>query len=200
MKKKILIGSIIAVVLLTLVSFSSVVGYSSVKSDSKIASPLFGVRTNRAINKEADAVTSDYIGKGKAINILLPRRNSKVELVEKFVNIIKWMDEKSLDSIADIIFHRLESDDNFDNIDKDNVKEAIYFVSENPKLSKSFLLQDKENSGSNEYTYGYATPIECIFALIYEAIIVMFIVIFVVITYPFSLLSIGILCDDPFFR
>jgi len=33
MKKKILIGSIIAVVLLTLVSFSSVVGYSSVKSN-----------------------------------------------------------------------------------------------------------------------------------------------------------------------
>ena len=33
MKKKILIGSILAVALLTLVSFSSVVGYSSVKSD-----------------------------------------------------------------------------------------------------------------------------------------------------------------------
>ena len=33
MKKKILIGSIIAVVILTLVSFSSVVGYSSVKSN-----------------------------------------------------------------------------------------------------------------------------------------------------------------------
>ena len=32
MKKKILIGSIIAVVLLTLVSFSSVVGYNSVKN------------------------------------------------------------------------------------------------------------------------------------------------------------------------
>jgi len=36
MKKKILIGSIIAVVLLTLVSFSSVVGYSSVKSNPSI--------------------------------------------------------------------------------------------------------------------------------------------------------------------
>jgi len=37
MKKKILIGSIIAVALLTLVSFSSVVGYSSVKSDLDIS-------------------------------------------------------------------------------------------------------------------------------------------------------------------
>ena len=37
MKKKILIGSIMAVVILTLVSFSSVVGYSSVKSDLDIS-------------------------------------------------------------------------------------------------------------------------------------------------------------------
>ena len=37
MKKKILIGSIIAVALLTLVSFSSVVGYSSIKSDLDIS-------------------------------------------------------------------------------------------------------------------------------------------------------------------
>jgi len=37
MKKKILIGSIIAVALLTLVSFTGVVGYSSMKSDLDIS-------------------------------------------------------------------------------------------------------------------------------------------------------------------
>ena len=37
MKKKILIGSILAVALLTMVSFSSVVGYNSVKSDLDIS-------------------------------------------------------------------------------------------------------------------------------------------------------------------
>ncbi len=37
MKKKILIGSIIAVVILTLVSFTSVVGVQSVKSDLDIS-------------------------------------------------------------------------------------------------------------------------------------------------------------------
>jgi len=46
MKKKILIVSIIAVLILLLVSFTSVVGYQSVKSDSKITSPLFKVRNN----------------------------------------------------------------------------------------------------------------------------------------------------------
>lgn len=68
MKKKILIGSIIAVVLLTLVSFSSVVGYSSVNSDSKIESPLFRIRN------EKGEVSSNYLGKGEDITIPLGPR------------------------------------------------------------------------------------------------------------------------------
>jgi len=47
MKKKIIVGSIIAVVILLLVSFTSVVGYQSVESDSKIVLPLFKVRNNQ---------------------------------------------------------------------------------------------------------------------------------------------------------
>ena len=94
MKKKILIGSIIAVVILILVSFSSVVGFQSVKSDSKIESPLFGVRTNRAINDENNGVKSDYIGKGKEIKIHLPKRSNEVisfkKIVKRFQNIYCW--------------------------------------------------------------------------------------------------------------
>ena len=51
MNKKILIGSIIAVTILIGVSFTSVVGYRSVASDVK-ASPLFNIRTSRAIDEE----------------------------------------------------------------------------------------------------------------------------------------------------
>ena len=48
MNKKILIGSIIAVVILVLVSFTGVVGYQTTKSSTIArASPLFKVRTNR---------------------------------------------------------------------------------------------------------------------------------------------------------
>ena len=56
--KKILLGSIIAVAVLIGVSFTSVVGYSSVKSNSAINSPLFNVRTNRAIDKERRIITT----------------------------------------------------------------------------------------------------------------------------------------------
>ena len=107
MKKKILIGSIIAVVILTLVSFTSVVGFQSVKSNSAIASPLFGVRTNRAINKEQDAVTSDYIGKGKSLNILLPSRNDKAELVEKLLERINEMDDSEIDNLLRMVNMKL---------------------------------------------------------------------------------------------
>ena len=189
MKKKILIGSIIAVVILVLVSFTSVVGYNSVKSDSKIASPLFGIRTNRAINKEQNAVTSHYIGKGKAINILLHKRNDKAEWVENFANLVKRMDEKSLDIVADIYINELESNENIDHIDSNYIRDAIYFISKNPEISKSFLLQEKEKSDSNDYTYGNPTRIGCIFSLIIEAFIYMILGILFILGTPFRILA-----------
>ena len=58
MNNKILIGSIIAVVILVLVSFTGVVGYQTTKfSTIAKASPLFSVRTQRAIDKESRGLT-----------------------------------------------------------------------------------------------------------------------------------------------
>jgi len=73
--KRILVGSIIAVVIFILMSFTSVVGFEKVESDSKIMSPLFGVRTNRAVNKDIPIIRGTFIGKGKEISISLPGIN-----------------------------------------------------------------------------------------------------------------------------
>ena len=54
MKKKILIGSIIAVVLLTLVSFSSVVGYSSVENNPDATPIEFEVQRIRELVQSID--------------------------------------------------------------------------------------------------------------------------------------------------
>ena len=76
MENKLLVGgSAIAVVVLVLASLSPVVGYNSVESSVK-DSPLFSIRTKRAIDEESHTFTSDYIGKGEEINILIPARNS----------------------------------------------------------------------------------------------------------------------------
>jgi len=74
MNKKILIGSIIAVTVLIGVSFTSVVGHRSVASDVK-ASPLFNIRSSRAIDEESEELSCAYVGKGNNINLLLPIRN-----------------------------------------------------------------------------------------------------------------------------
>ena len=104
MIKKILLGSIIAVIILVLVSFTGVVGYQTTKSSTIAkASPLFNVRTSRAIDEENKDLTCDYVGKGKEINILLPARNSKVELFDRFSNVIRAMDDKSFDRFVDLI-------------------------------------------------------------------------------------------------
>ena len=61
MRKKLLLGSIIAVVILILVSFTGVVGYQTTKSSTIArASPLFSVRSKRAIDEEIKDLTCDY--------------------------------------------------------------------------------------------------------------------------------------------
>jgi len=138
MNKKILIGSIIAVVLLTLVSFSSVVGFQSVKSDSKIASPLFRIKNNKG------EISSNYIGKGKTINILLPRRNSKVELVEKCINIIKMMDDNTFDRFVDFIIKNHNKMIDSQELNEGEITKSLYHLRENPDVLKSSFLTEKE--------------------------------------------------------
>ena len=82
MINKILIGSVIAVAILIGVSFTSVVGYNRVASDVK-ASPLFTVRSSRAIDEDSKDIACDYVGKGKPTLFTFPKRNDKMTLVEK---------------------------------------------------------------------------------------------------------------------
>ena len=72
MNKRILIyGTVICLVML---SFTTVVGFNEVTSDSETISPLFGLRTSRVVNNQDILINSDYIGKEKEIDILLPAR------------------------------------------------------------------------------------------------------------------------------
>ena len=53
MEKKILVGSIKLTVMLTLVSFTSIVGLPTIKPNSEKASPLFSIKTKRAVGEES---------------------------------------------------------------------------------------------------------------------------------------------------
>ena len=61
MKTKLKIGCFVAVVILVLVSFTGVVGYQTTSTTIAKASPLFIVRSKRAIDKETEDFTCDYV-------------------------------------------------------------------------------------------------------------------------------------------
>ncbi|UCF13417.1 MAG: hypothetical protein JSW06_03950 [Thermoplasmatales archaeon] len=94
MNKKILLCSIVSVVILILVSFTSVIGYRSIESDVKV-SPLFNIRSSKAIGKESKDLTSDYVGKGKENILSIPKRDSETSRIQKIIDMICKMDDKT---------------------------------------------------------------------------------------------------------
>jgi len=121
MNKKILIGSIIAVAILVLVSFTGVVGYQTTKS-STIAksSPLFTVRSSRAIGEESKDFTCDYVGKGNTF--LIPKRDDKIVLVQRFIDIISKIDESSRTRLKDLIMNNPNQNTEIDKLNPSNPK------------------------------------------------------------------------------
>ncbi|UCF13146.1 MAG: hypothetical protein JSW06_02535 [Thermoplasmatales archaeon] len=85
MNKKILIGSIIAIAILVLVSFTGVIGYRSIDSDVKV-SPLFNIRSSKAIRKESKDIVCDYVGKGAGCILSIPKRNETTSMIFKLLN------------------------------------------------------------------------------------------------------------------
>ncbi len=87
MNKKILIGSIIAVVILIGISFTSVVGNQSTSRTIAEISPLFTVRSSRALDVDSKDLSYNYVGKGGEIQIsILPRTNRISLFLNDFAN------------------------------------------------------------------------------------------------------------------
>ncbi|UCF12732.1 MAG: hypothetical protein JSW06_00345 [Thermoplasmatales archaeon] len=92
MNKKALVVSTLAAILIILASLSSVVGTNAIKSNDEkrsISSPLFAVRTQRSLDgEETKKVNANYIGKGKALNLLFLRKSPLQSYVDRALKII----------------------------------------------------------------------------------------------------------------
>jgi hypothetical protein len=76
MKKKILIGSCAAVLLLILTSYTSVIGFQTTTQDQSLqSSPLFAVQTLRSTNKKTSMLQTNYLNKGHHENLFLSTQN-----------------------------------------------------------------------------------------------------------------------------
>jgi hypothetical protein len=130
MKYKILIGCIVAVTVLIGVSFTSVVGYRSVESDVK-DSPLFNIRSSRAIDKDNGDVNYEYNGEGEEVNLLIPNRDEKTVLFQMAIDNINKMDDEAYDRFISLIINSINWN-KFKDIDIDEIEIALY------KLRKSY--------------------------------------------------------------
>jgi hypothetical protein len=120
MNTKILIGSIGAVAILILVSFTNVVGVQSTKSGSIYQSPLFSIRTQKAISENTqNKLTTDYLNKGEN-TLAIPPCNRVNALLQKLIYKIRIMDDETFNRFKSSIISHLEEDKSTENIDSTN--------------------------------------------------------------------------------
>ncbi len=143
MINKILIGSVIAVAILIGVSFTYVVGYNRVTSDVK-ASPLFTVRSSRAIDEDSKDIACDYVGKGRGVTIYLPTRPVKAELIDRFFIIFNRMDDESFGMFVDLIIRALHQKYDSQEYSEDKIVHTLFQMRGNPDY-KYYIVEGKSD-------------------------------------------------------
>lgn len=158
MKMKILLGSIFAVAILILLSFTSVVGYRTNSSDLVDESPLFSIRTNRAIELDNSLYSGDYIGKGENNAISFPKRDNKKALIQDIITRISQMDDKSFNKLITNVITRLNQVDEFNDIDASRLILALHLLRTNPDKLQDYIIAEKNNNFETDTYY------DCTFA------------------------------------
>jgi hypothetical protein len=147
MNKKILIGSIIAVVILVLVSFTGVVGYQTTKSNSVKVSPLFNVRSKRAIGEKSKDIACEYVGKGNILPFL--KRDDRVVMFQKVIDSIREMDDKAFVRFTSNIINYAQKDNRFTDLNNDEIINVLYLLRNSEKSTHIF------DANLENMTFGY---------------------------------------------
>ena len=169
MNKKILIGSIIAVAILILVSFTGVVGYQSTKSSTIAkASPLFTVRSSRAIDEESKDFVCDYVGKGEESVLSIPKRDSEKVLIQKFADSISKMDDTTFKRYLNLLINKIQEKNEYEDIN-----EVINTIQQIRNIRQTIILGET-NDNSSTFSFE-VTPTICWFPGCLLYLIIMFI-------------------------
>ncbi len=146
---KILVGSIIAIVILVGVSFTSVVGYSIVKSTTGKESPLFDIRANRAIGEESKVLTGNYVGKGNALTIT--KKDGSEVLTRIIIDNIRMMDDKTFEKSIAFLIDYMQKDKRFNRFNSNEITEALYLIRNSDESISIFWI----NTGNTTFGYGF---------------------------------------------
>jgi hypothetical protein len=143
MNKKILIGSIISIFILVGVSLTSVVGYNSIDSGVK-ESPLFTIRSSRAVEEERNDITCNYISKDEDINLEIPKRDDESESVGVLINLIKKMDDSTLRRLSSLIIYHLHHKNELQEYDSEAIFQSLIQLRNSPKGSLQLKREDSK--------------------------------------------------------
>lgn len=142
MNNKILIGSIIAVSILVGLSLTSVVGYQGVEYSLK-ESPLFNVRSGRAINEDSGEFFYDYVGNGNTSNLLIPDRDKEEVSMQRLIDKIIKMDDETFNQLINLIINKVKQDNKFKNEIDETAMIDLFKLRNNPQIiNKNYDKQD----------------------------------------------------------
>jgi hypothetical protein len=146
MDQKILIGSIIKVSLLVGVSFTSVVGYRSVESNIGV-SPLFNIRSSRAIDEESKDLISDYVGKNNEIFYKFPntRQDNDKKKIISIIEIISLMNDDDFEKLCKKITYKMINNMGFLRTYRRELINVIKELRNNPELCNIYLDEKTDN-------------------------------------------------------
>jgi hypothetical protein len=181
MKKKIIFGSIIIIVLLINISFYSVVGYRQNESKPK-KSPLFTIRSRKMTESMNKKLNCTYLGKGDDKNILFPVRNTELSVIYRAIQKMNQLDDKT---IRKKIQHMNLFNNNMNLICVESIISNLF---QNIKNHKD-LLFNLFNEVDNQYIKPFT-----IYRPLYLLILVIFILTFGL-WMPFISFYMGVTCD-----
>ncbi|MCK5261685.1 MAG: hypothetical protein KAJ44_05855 [Thermoplasmatales archaeon] len=154
MRKKILVISIFAAVLMILLPISAVVGTNIVKSNDEkrsIASPLFTKRVNSIMKKNTMRISTNYLGKGKILNLFFLKESSLQSWIDKAIKMINVRPEMfnrlldKIDTIPEVVNVFKEN-----GIDMNDFKNYINIIKNDPSLLKKEIDKAVETFGEQQ--------------------------------------------------
>lgn len=146
MNTKILLGSIGAVAILILVSFTNVVNVQSTTSDSVNNSPLFSIRTRKAINEESQGdLTSNYLGKGNELKVFIPSGNNEKMLLRKAINRLQGMDDATFTKFLENGLRWLMTQERYKDVNVLRLISDLHRIKENPEIFERYFANHYED-------------------------------------------------------
>jgi len=130
-RKILLVGSIIAVGILILVSFTSVVGFQTKTISSSKISPLFSIRTKKAIDVSKNDLNCNYVGKGKKSVLSIPTKKDTILLS---IDKIRKMNNEMFERFVIFVIKHVRDNKNVKNEDIDEIINSLYQLREKPEI------------------------------------------------------------------